>query len=65
MSHAIRDVKLLEIPFPRGSRREQMCFGCCPLRCSSCKFYKVLIHLKVILSNEIIWVVLGMVFMEF
>ena len=52
MSCVVRDVKLLESPFPRGSQREQMCFGCYPLRRSSFKFYKVLIHLKVILSKE-------------
>ena len=52
MSRVVRDVKLLESPFPRGPRREQMCFGCWPLRRSSFKFYKVFINLKVILSNE-------------
>ena len=52
MSRVIRDVKLLESPFPCGSQSEQMCFGCCPLQRSSFKFYKVLIHFKVILSNE-------------
>ena len=52
MSHVIHDIKLLESPFPHGSQREQMCFGCCPLQHSSFKFYKVLIHLKVTLSNE-------------
>ena len=50
MSHVIRDVKFLESPFPRGSQREQMCFGCWPLRHSS--FYKVFMGLKVILSNK-------------
>ena len=52
MSHVVRDVKLLESPFPRGSQREQMCSGCCPLQRSCFKFYKILIHLKAILSNE-------------
>ena len=52
MSHVICDVKLLESPFPHGSRREQMCFGCWPLRRSSFKFYKVFMGLKVILGNK-------------
>ena len=52
MSRVIHDVKLLESPFPCGSRREQMCFGCWPLRCSSFKFYKIFMGLKVILSNK-------------
>ena len=52
MSHVVRDVKLLESPFPRGSRREQMCFGCWPLWCGSLKFYKVIIDIKVILVNR-------------
>ena len=52
MSCVVRDVKLLESPFPRGSQREQMHSGCCALRRSSFKFYKVFINLKVILSNE-------------
>ena len=52
MSCVIRDVKLLESPFPRGSRREQMCFGCWPLKHSSFKFYKVFMGLKVILVNK-------------
>ena len=45
MSHVVRDVKLLESPFPHGSRREQMCFGCWPLQHSSFKFYKVFMDL--------------------
>ena len=52
MSRVIRDVKLLESPFPHGPRREQMHSGCCPLQRSSFKFCKVFINLKVILSNE-------------
>ena len=52
MSHVVRDVKLLESPFPHGSQREQMCFGCWPLRHSSFKFYKVFMGLKVILGNK-------------
>ena len=52
MSRVVHDVKLLESSFPRGSRREQMCFGCWPLRCSSFKFYKVFMGLKVILGNK-------------
>ena len=52
MLRVVHDVKLLESPFPHGSRREQMCFGCWPLRRSSFKFYKVFMGLKVILSNE-------------
>ena len=52
MSHAICDVKLLESPFPHGSRREQMCFGWWPLRRSSFKFHKVFMGLKVILGNK-------------
>ena len=52
MSRVVCDVKLLESPFPHGSRREQMCFGCWPLQHSSFKFYKVFMGLKVILSNE-------------
>ena len=52
MSHVIHDIKLLESPFPRGSRREQMCFGCWPLQHNSFKFYKVFMGLKVILVNK-------------
>ena len=52
MSRVAGDIKLLESPFPHGPRREQMHSGCCPLRRSSFKFYKVFINLKVILSNE-------------
>ena len=52
MSCVVRDVKLLESPFPRGSWREQMCFGCWPLQHSSFKFYKVFIGLKVILGYK-------------
>ena len=52
MSRVVHDIKLLESPFPHGPRREQMHSGCCPLRSSSFKFYKVFINLKVILSNE-------------
>ena len=52
MSRVVHDVKLLESPFPRGPRREQMHSGCCPLRHSSLKFYKVFSNLKVILINE-------------
>ena len=48
MSRVIRDVKLLESPFPRGSQREQMCFGCWPLWHGSFKFYKVIMGIKVI-----------------
>ena len=52
MSRVIRDIKLLGSPFPRGSQREQMCFGCWPLPCSSFKFYKVFMGLKVILVSK-------------
>ena len=52
MSRVVHDVKLLESPFPHGSRSEQMCFGCCPLRHSSFKFLRVLIRFKVVLSNK-------------
>ena len=52
MSRVICDIKLLESPFPHGSQREQMCFGCWPLRRSSFKFYKVFMGLKVILGNK-------------
>ena len=52
MSRVIRDVKILESPFPHGLQREQMHSGCCPLQHSSLKFYKVFINLKVILSTE-------------
>ena len=52
MSCVIHDIKLLESPFPCGSRREQMCFGCWPLRRGSFKFYKVFIGLKVVLVNK-------------
>ena len=65
MSCVIHDVKLLESPFPHGSWREQIYFGCWPLQRSSFKFYKVFMGLKVILGNEILWVVLGMVLMGF
>ena len=52
MSRVVRDVKLLESPFPHGPRREQMHSGCCPLQRNSFKFYKAFINLKVISSNE-------------
>ena len=52
MSCVISDIELLESPFPRSSQREQMCFGCWPLRHSSFKFYKVFMGLKVILGNK-------------
>ena len=52
MSCVVHDIKLLESPFPHGSQREQMCFGCWPLQRSSFKFYKVFMGLKVILGNK-------------
>ena len=52
MSRVVCDIKFLESPFPHGPRKEQMHSGCCPIRRSSLKFYKVFINLKVILSNE-------------
>ena len=52
MSRVVRDVKLLESPFPRGSRRERMQFCCWPRRHDSFKVYKVFMGLKVILVNK-------------
>ena len=52
MSHVVRDVKLLESPFPRGSRREWMQFCCWPQWRDSFKVYKVIMGIKVILVNK-------------
>ena len=48
MSHVVHDVKFLESPFPRGSRRERMQFCCWPRRCDSFKVYKVIMGIKVV-----------------
>ena len=52
MSHVVRDIKLLESPFPHGSHRERMQFCCWPQRCDSFKVYEVIMGIKVVWVNK-------------